>query len=123
MSKASILVVDDEEPIRALLTRLLLLHGHTVESASDGAQALDLLSAKRYDLLIIDRNMPKMSGVDVVSAIRTSPKHKSLKILMATSTSVNKEVEAAFEAGVDGYVLKPFHLDQLVSKVDRTLKS
>jgi CheY-like chemotaxis protein len=118
---ARILVVDDEEPVRALLKRLLALHGHAVDTAEDGAQAVDQVQKKSYDLLIIDRHMPNMSGVDAVAILRTSPRFKSLKILMATQDSVIGSVDQAFEAGVDGYVVKPFDMKKLLAKVDRTL--
>ena len=71
---ARILVVDDEEPIRDLVKRLLCLHGHSVDTVIDGTEAVDQLQKKRYDLMIIDRFMPKMSGVDAVAMIRSSPK-------------------------------------------------
>lgn len=119
---ARILVVDDEEPIRALLKRLLALHGHVVDTAADGEQAVDQIQKRRYDLMIIDRQMPKMSGIDAVALLRTSPRFKDLKILMVTLNSVTKDVDQAFEAGVDGYVVKPFDMEKLLAKVERTLR-
>lgn len=118
---AKILVVDDEEPIRALVKRLLSLHGHAVDTADDGAAAIDQLQKKRYDLMIIDHFMPKMSGVDAVAVIRSSPKFKDLKILMVTQTSLTKDIDVAFEAGIDGYVIKPFNMKSILEKVESTL--
>lgn len=119
---ARILVVDDEEPIRELVKRLLSMHGHTVTTAADGTEAVDLIQNGRYDLMLIDRAMPKMSGIDAVTLIRTSPKYKDLKILMVTLTSLNKDIDEAFEAGIDGYVVKPFDLNRLLEKVEDTLR-
>jgi DNA-binding response OmpR family regulator len=118
---ARILVVDDEEQVRDLLRRLLSLHGHAVDTAADGGEAVDRLQKTAYDLMIIDRNMPKLSGMDAVAMLRTSPRFKRLKILMATMISTTKDVDEAFEAGVDGYVVKPFNMDALIAKVERTL--
>jgi CheY-like chemotaxis protein len=118
---AKILVVDDEEAIRDLVKRLLRLHGHVVDTADDGAAAVDQLQKKRYDLMIIDHFMPRMSGKDAVSVIRSSPKFKDLKILMVTLTSLTKDINDAFEAGIDGYVIKPFNLKQILKKVETTL--
>lgn len=118
---ARILAVDDEEPIRILVKRLLTLHGHTVDTADDGAAAVDQLQKKHYDLLIIDRFMPKMSGIDAVSMIRSSPKFNTLKILMVTNTSFTKDIDAAFESGIDGYVIKPFDMNKFLEKVEYTL--
>lgn len=120
---ARVLVVDDEEPIRALLERLLGLHGHSVATARDGAEAVDRLSRESFDLLLIDRFMPRLSGVEAVAILRTSPRFKALKILMVTHDSVTRDVDEAFEKGVDGYVVKPFDLDKLLAKVERTLAS
>src|SRR5687768_10058135 len=117
-----VLVVDDEEPIRSVLTRLLTMHGHSVETACDGLQALDILGAKDFDLLIIDQSMPHMTGIDVVATVRTSARCKGMKILMATSASVTKDVEDAFDVGVDGYLIKPFRADQLLAKIEKLLK-
>ena len=118
---ARILVVDDEEAIRELVKRLLCLHGHAVDTASNGAEAVDRIQKKQFELMIIDRNMPKMSGIDAVAIIRTSPKFANLKILMVTLMSLTKEVDEAFEAGIDGYVIKPFDMKNLLAKVESTL--
>lgn len=120
---ARILAVDDEEPARALVKRLLELHGHQVDGARDGAEAVDLLRRGRYDLMIIDQFMPRMSGLEAVSVVRTSPRFKDLKILMVTLTSLTKDVDAAFEAGIDGYLVKPFDMKKLLEKVERVLAS
>jgi len=118
---ARILVVDDEASIREIARKLLALHGHAVDVANDGERALDQLEKKNYDLVLLDHYMPKISGIQVVSIIRTSPKYKDLKILMLTSMSVTKNVDEAFEAGIDGYIIKPFTMKQLVEKVEKTL--
>ncbi|MFI5344920.1 MAG: response regulator [Elusimicrobiota bacterium] len=116
-----ILVVDDDAPIRDLLKRLLSLHGYQVDTACDGTEAVDQLQKKHYDLLLIDRFMPKMSGLDAVAVIRTSPRFKDLKILMVTQDSFTKDVNEAFEAGIDGYVVKPFDMNRLLKKVEGAL--
>ena len=118
---ARILVVDDEETVRAVVKRLLTLHDHSVDTAADGAEAIDRLQKRRYDLMIIDRNMPRMSGVEAVAVIRTSPRFKDLKILMVTQESTTKTIDEAYERGVDGYVVKPFDMNKLLQKVKLAL--
>jgi two-component system chemotaxis response regulator CheY len=118
---AKILVVDDEEAIRALMKRLLSLHGHDVDTADDGAAAVDQLQKKHYDLMLIDHFMPVMSGLKAVSVVRSTPKFKDLKILMVTLASYTKDVDEAFEAGIDGYVVKPFNMKQIMDKIELTL--
>lgn len=119
---ARILVVDDEASIREITRKLLTLHGHTVDTAADGALAIDQLGKKTYDLMLLDHFMPKITGIQVVEIVRTSPRYEKLKILMLTSMSVTKDVDEAFEAGIDGYIIKPFNMKQLVEKVEKTLQ-
>lgn len=119
---ARILVVDDEAPIREIARKLLTLHGHKVDTAADGSLAIDMLEKTDYDLMLLDHFMPKISGIQTVSIVRTSPKFKKLKILMLTSLSVTKDVDEAFEAGIDGYIIKPFTMKHLIGKVEDTLQ-
>lgn len=95
-SMATILAVDDEEPTRVLVKRLLSLHGHSVDTVDDGAAAIDQLQKKHCDLMIID-------------------------IPMVTLTSATKDIGAAYEVGIDGYVIKPFDMKNLFEKVEKTL--
>ena len=118
---ASILIVDDEESIRELLQEALSSGGHEFHFAANGAQAFEVLRKKRVDLALIDRNMPGMSGIEVVQLIRLNPKTSSLKILMCTGASMTKEIDEALAAGADGYVLKPFNFDLLLAKVAKAL--
>lgn len=118
---ARILVVDDEESIRELIKEVLSPDGHHFDEAGNGAEALEKLRAAEYDLLIIDRNMPRMTGIEAVTILRANPKLKSLKVLMCTSASVTKEVEEAFSAGANDYILKPINLQMLAGKVKKHL--
>ena len=118
---ARILIVDDEEYIRDLIKEVLSSGGHEFHLASDGSQALEILRKKPLDLAIVDRNMPGISGIEVVRLIRMNPKTASVKVLVCTASSVTKEVDEAFAAGADDYVLKPLNFAALVAKVAKTL--
>jgi CheY-like chemotaxis protein len=118
---ARILVVDDDEMIRTLLRKLLGLHGHRVDAAADGAEAVDRVARGAYDLVIMDRFMPVMSGVDAVSVLRSTPRFAAVRILMVTNDSVTRDVDEAFDKGVDGYVVKPFEAARLLAKIDAVL--
>jgi len=118
---AKILVVDDEESIRELIKEVLSSNSHEITLAADGAQAFDVLRKKPIDLAIVDRNMPGMTGIEVVQLIRQNPKTASLKVLMCTGASVTKEIDEAFAAGADDYVLKPLNFAQLLGKVAKAL--
>ncbi|MFI5348246.1 MAG: response regulator [Elusimicrobiota bacterium] len=118
---ARILIVDDEAAICDLIKEILAPDKHDVSIASGGKEALELLRNKRLDLAIVDRNMPGMSGIDVVQLIRRNPKTAKLKVLMCTAASMTKEIDEAFAAGADDYVLKPLNFASLVAKIAKTL--
>jgi DNA-binding response OmpR family regulator len=118
-----ILIVDDEESIRDLIKEVLTADGYEFFLAADGNQAFDVIKKKTVDLAIVDRNMPGMSGIEVVQLIRRNPKTAGMRILMCTGASVTKEIDEAYAAGADGYVLKPFNFAQLIAKVAKTLAS
>jgi CheY-like chemotaxis protein len=123
MKQNKVLVVDDEANVRSLLKRLLALHGYAADTVSDGEEAIDRLQSQHYDLMIIDNSMPKISGPEAISIIRSSPKFKDLKIVMFTGASLTKEVDAAFELGIDGYLLKPVNVGRFLSTVSSTLSA
>lgn len=118
---ARILIADDEEAIRDLVKEVLSAEKHEFLLAENGAQALELLRSKGADLAIIDRNMPGLSGIDVVKVIRSTPKLDKVKILMCTAASVTSEIDEAFAAGADDYVLKPLNFPALLAKVAKAL--
>ncbi len=114
---AHILIVDDEASIRDLIKEVLTMEGHTSEEAATGAEALDSVRKKRFDLVIMDRNMPKMGGIEAVKRLRASPASHALKVIMCTSAGMVNEVDEAFAAGATDYVMKPIDLKRLVEKV------
>lgn len=118
---AHILIVDDEEAIRELIKEVLAIHGHTFDMAGNGAEALERLRKAKYDLIIMDRNMPKMTGVQAVTMLRSNPAFKDVRVIMCTSASVAKEVDEAFNAGANDYILKPINLQLLAAKVVKNL--
>jgi DNA-binding response OmpR family regulator len=120
---ARILIVDDEESIRDLIREVLSPEGHELLLAADASQAFELLRRKSIDLAIVDRNMPGTGGIDLISLIRRNPKTAGVKVLMCTAASVTKEIDEAFAAGADDYVLKPLNFAQLVAKVAKALAS
>jgi CheY-like chemotaxis protein len=120
---ARILIVDDEEAIRDLIKEVLAPDGHEMYLAADGMEAMEVLRKKTVDLAIVDRNMPKMSGVEVVYLIRRNPKLNGVKVLMCTASSMTKEIDEAFALGADDYLLKPLNFAHLVAKVAKALAS
>ena len=110
-----ILVVDDEESIRLLLQDVLGTNGYECQGVGSAHEALEKVESSDYDLLIIDENMPIMTGSQAIVRLRSNPKHRDLQILMCTGRPPEKNM------GVNGYIPKPIDLQGLIDIVGRTL--
>lgn len=115
-----ILVVDDFSTMRRIIKNLLRDLGFAnVTEADDGTSALPMLVKGNYDFLVTDWNMPGMQGIDLLKAIREDPELAALPILMVTAEAKKDQIIAAVQAGVNGYVLKPFTAQTLKGKIDK----
>jgi DNA-binding response OmpR family regulator len=115
-----ILVVDDEEPIRDLLKGFLEGQGHTVILASTGEEALISAERENPHLIVLDVRMPGLDGIETCVALRANDKTRAIPIILATAF---REVLAeALAAGVDDFVTKPFHLAELLHRVQALLR-
>ncbi len=113
-----ILVVDDFSTMRRIIRNLLRDLGLTnADEADDGATALPMLKSGKYDFLITDWNMPIMEGIDLVRTIRADADLRELPILMVTAEARREQIVVAAEAGVNGYIVKPFNAQTLEAKV------
>ena len=113
-----ILVVDDFSTMRRIIRNLLRDLGFdNSEEADDGATALPLLKSGRFDFLITDWNMPIMEGIDLVRTIRADGDLRELPILMVTAEARRDLIVAAAQAGVNGYIVKPFNAQTLEQKI------
>ena len=116
----NILVVDDFSTMRRIVKNLLVEIGFSnIEEADDGKTALPILENGGIDFLVTDWNMPGMAGIDLLKAVRANPKLSSLPVLMVTAEAKREQIMEAAEAGVNGYVVKPFTADTLKEKVDK----
>ena len=116
------LVIDDSRAIRMILGRMLNEFGYEVCSAANGREALNMISAQSLDLsvILVDRYMPEMNGLEFVKAIRSDPRFGDLPLLMVLSDSEIDQIHPALAAGADDYVLKPF-TDQAIAEKLRLL--
>lgn len=115
-----ILVVDDFSTMRRIIKNLLRDLGYTnVVEADDGSTALPILKTGRIDFLITDWNMPKMTGFDLLRTVRADPEISHIPILMVTAEAKRDQIVAAAQAGVNGYVIKPFTAVVLKEKIDK----
>jgi len=118
------LVVDDFSTMRRIIKNLLHDLGYKdVTEADDGATALPLLKSGSFDFLITDWNMPGMPGLDLLRAVRADARLKSLPVLMLTAEAKREQIVEAAQAGVSGYVIKPFTAVTLKEKIDKILES
>ncbi|MGF6495802.1 two-component system chemotaxis response regulator CheY [Luteibacter sp. 621] len=117
-----ILVVDDFSTMRRIVRNLLVELGFTntlIQEAEDGNAALALLRSQPIDLVVTDWNMPNMTGIDLLRAIRADASLKSLPVLMVTAENNRDQIIAAAQSGVNGYVVKPFTAVTLKEKLDK----
>ncbi len=121
---ASILVVDDDRVVRRIIVAKLHGLGYEITDVEDGREALDLLEEGEIpDLLITDSNMPRMSGLQLVRAIRDNedPNLVKLPIIMLTARQSERDIIEGLETGLDDYVIKPFSPDELAARVRTAL--
>ena len=116
----NILVVDDFSTMRRIIKGLLHDLGYSkVSEADDGLTALPMLKSGNFDFLITDWNMPGMPGVELLRLVRADEKLAKLPVLMLTAESKREQIIEAAQAGVSGYVIKPFTAAILKEKIDK----
>ena len=119
----SVLVVEDNEVNRRVATRMLEKRGHSVEAVADGEAAVAAVRAKRYDVVLMDVQMPRMSGLDATTAIRSREKEEGghVPIVALTARALKGDQEICLAAGMDAYVTKPLRAAELFAAIDRVL--
>jgi two-component system chemotaxis response regulator CheY len=118
------LVVDDFSTMRRIIKNLLNDLGYAnVTEADDGATALPMLQAGNFDFLVTDWNMPGMPGLDLLKAVRADARLAKMPVLMLTAEAKREQIIEAAQAGVNGYVIKPFTAATLKEKIDKILES
>lgn len=128
LSKRNVLVVDDSPQIRRILVKILKDEGcQRILQANDGRMALAMLqdsisTPPQVDLILLDWNMPKMTGVEFLTKIRKDPAFKKTPVVMITAEAQTENVVAAVKAGVNSYVIKPFNPDQIIAKLNQVIE-
>lgn len=114
-----ILVVDDEVVICELIFRLLERSGRIIHKATSGTQAISMIAAEDYDLLVVDKNMPEIGGFEVIK--RAREKDKNIATLLVTAYATDELPDELDKFGVDDYVTKPFNVADFDAKVRELL--
>ncbi|HRK55963.1 MAG TPA: chemotaxis response regulator CheY [Burkholderiaceae bacterium] len=117
------LIVDDFSTMRRIVRNLLKEIGfHNAEEAEDGAVALSMLKATKYDFVVSDINMPNMNGFELLKKIREEQDLKDLPVLMVTAEAKKEDIVLAAQNGASGYIVKPFTKATLEEKVQKILQ-
>jgi two-component system, OmpR family, response regulator len=120
VSKGQILVVDDEHGIRTLLSEVLNIAGFQVTMAADGLDALNQIRKNKFDLVLLDVNLPKVDGFAILEKIRASA--PTQPIIMISARTEKDDVTHGLRLGADDYIRKPFSVEELVLRVENRLR-
>lgn len=116
----SVLVVDDFATMRRIISNVLKQLGfENILEAEDGTKALQIMETEKIDFVITDWNMPQMSGLDLLKAIRASEDKKDIPVLMVTAEAMQENIMKAAQAGVNNYIIKPFDAKTLSDKINK----
>ncbi|HZG77649.1 MAG TPA: response regulator transcription factor [Paenibacillus sp.] len=117
---AKIMLADDELALRFLISETLTEEGYEVQEAEDGGEAVRLLGADSFDVIILDYMMPELTGIEVCRWLRSSGgPNREKPVILLTAKAQQKDKEQAIEAGATEYMVKPFSPLQLLDLVDR----
>ena len=120
---AYVLIVDDDEIIASVASEALIGSGHACGWVTSAEDALALLKWRRPDLVLLDQDMPGMTGQELMRQLRSSENFYDLPIIMFTAMTGVRDEERALYHGAQGYIRKPFHVEHLVAMVEGVLKA
>jgi len=118
---ATILLVEDNEMNRDMLSRRLQRKGFEVTMAVDGRQGVEMAQAGKYDVILMDMSLPEVDGWEATRMLRAAPATKTVPIIALTAHAMAGDREKAIEAGADDYDTKPIELERLLGKIQALL--
>ena len=119
----TILMVDDDAAIRGLFKSLAEKHGYALLEAGDGVAGLEQARKSHPDLIILDVNMPRMNGFDVLENLKKDKKTMGIPVIMLTSRDTQEDIAEGMELFADKYIPKPFDSEHLFSEIKKTFES
>ena len=120
-TKKRVLIVDDEPDIVDLVQKILEKNGCVMCSASNGDEALEKVESEKPDLILLDVIMPGKTGLEICKILKSQQKTRSIPVVMFTVLGREIDKEYARQAGADGFLGKPFNMDDLISEVKKSL--
>jgi two-component system chemotaxis response regulator CheY len=118
----SVLMVDDSYSMRQLVAFTVKNAGYDVETAGSANEAVEKLTAGKFDMVITDLNMPGIDGIELIRTLRALPDYKFVPIIMLTTESQEAKKQEGRAAGASGWIVKPFSPDRLLAVVERFMK-
>src|SRR5437667_3229910 len=122
MMTASILIVEDEEPIQILLTYNLQAEGFRIRATANGEDVAHLVNEERPDLIVLDWMLPGISGIEVCRLLRSRPETREIPVIMLTARGEENERVRGLATGADDYIIKPFSVPELLARVKGLLR-
>ena len=119
---ASILIVEDEEPIQILLTYNLQAEGFRVRATANGEDVAHLVNEERPDLIVLDWMLPGISGIEVCRLLRSRPETREIPVIMLTARGEENERVRGLATGADDYIVKPFSVPELLARIKTILR-
>jgi twitching motility two-component system response regulator PilH len=117
----TVLLVEDNMPTRTIMSKLLLKQGLKVETAIDGAQALEVLPTIAPDIVVLDIVMPKMNGYELCRQIKSNPKTKNVPVIICSAKGEDFDKYWGMKQGADAYIAKPFEEKELIATIKQYL--
>lgn len=119
---STVLLVEDSQSTREVMTELLKKKGLKVQSAPDGEKALELISQMTPDIVVLDIILPKMNGYEVCRQIKSNPKTKEVPVIICSSKKEDFDRYWGMKQGADAYISKPFQASELVATIKQLLR-
>ncbi len=120
---STILLVEDNEMNRDMLSRRLLRKGYDVLTAKDGAEGVMIAASEKLDLILMDRSLPVLDGWEATRQLKAAPETRSIPVIALTAHAMASDRERAIKAGCDDYDTKPIELPRLLEKIGRLLRT
>ena len=115
--KSRILIVDDDELTCKLMSRILDIYGYTTIAVNSGEEALEFVKNKPVDIILVDFMMPEMNGIEFCQRLKNNPLTSSIIVILLTASTDSYLDDATTEAGVDGFIRKPFDVENFVGYI------
>jgi CheY-like chemotaxis protein len=118
-----VLVVDDSPSVRRVVGGMFRANGWNVQVARDGVEALDLIAKERPAAVLLDIEMPRMDGYELMATLRSQEQYKTLPLIVLTSRAASKHQQRAMQLGADDYVVKPYQEHELLGTIARLVQA